>query len=55
MQGEMVQKILHIYLRNNDSISDALNELACSILPQVHEFLVQNHFVLELRRKELEK
>lgn len=51
----MVQKILHIYLRNNDSTSDALNELACSILPQVYEFLVQNHFIRELLRNELEK
>lgn len=35
IKGEMVQKILHIYLRYNDPTSDALNDLACSILPQV--------------------
>lgn len=33
----MVQKILHIYLKNNQSTFDALTELACSILPQVRE------------------
>ncbi|XP_062170326.1 uncharacterized protein LOC133876038 [Alnus glutinosa] len=34
-KGEMVQKVLHIYLENSDSPSDLLDELACSILPQV--------------------
>ncbi|KAG8391040.1 hypothetical protein BUALT_Bualt01G0146600 [Buddleja alternifolia] len=34
-KGEMVQKILRIYLGNCQSTSDLLNELACSILPQV--------------------
>jgi hypothetical protein len=35
----MVQKVLHIYLENSDSPSDLLDELACSILPQVLEFV----------------
>ena len=35
MQGHIVQKVLHIYLENCQSTSDSLNELACSILPQV--------------------
>ncbi|KAL8061718.1 hypothetical protein ABFX02_02G103500 [Erythranthe guttata] len=34
-KGEMVQKILRIYLANCQSTSDSLNELACSVLPQV--------------------
>ncbi|KAI3445237.1 hypothetical protein Pfo_001902 [Paulownia fortunei] len=34
-KGEMVHKILRIYLGNCQSASDSLNELACSILPQV--------------------
>ncbi|KAL7120198.1 hypothetical protein ACP275_02G108500 [Erythranthe tilingii] len=34
-KGEMVQKILRIYLTNCQSTSDSLNELACSVLPQV--------------------
>ncbi|GAB4842861.1 hypothetical protein Ancab_012839 [Ancistrocladus abbreviatus] len=34
-QGETIGKILHIYLDNSDSTPDALDELACSILPQV--------------------
>ncbi|KAL3814707.1 hypothetical protein ACJIZ3_015975 [Penstemon smallii] len=34
-KGEMVQRILRIYLENCQSTSDLLNELACSILPQV--------------------
>ncbi|KAI0501331.1 hypothetical protein KFK09_016275 [Dendrobium nobile] len=33
--GEVIQKILQIYLTNTESSSDLLNELACSILPQV--------------------
>lgn len=35
-QGEVVQKILRIYLEYSLSTTDLLNELACSILPQVH-------------------
>ncbi|KAJ7964604.1 Fanconi anemia group D2 protein-like [Quillaja saponaria] len=34
-RGETIQKILHIYLENSDSTSDSLEQLACSILPQV--------------------
>ncbi|KAK9285230.1 hypothetical protein L1049_024418 [Liquidambar formosana] len=34
-KGEIVQKILHIYLENSESTSNLLEELACSILPQV--------------------
>ncbi|XP_048327057.2 uncharacterized protein LOC107405260 isoform X1 [Ziziphus jujuba] len=33
-KGEVVQKILCIYLENSDSTSALLDELACSILPQ---------------------
>lgn len=35
-QGEMVQNILRIYLETSGSTSDLLDELACTILPQVH-------------------
>nr|GMC99589.1 Fanconi anemia group D2 protein homolog isoform X1 [Ipomoea batatas] len=35
IRRELVQKILRIYLENCQSTSDSLNELACSILPQV--------------------
>ncbi|KAJ4980681.1 hypothetical protein NE237_031518 [Protea cynaroides] len=34
-KGEIIQRILQIYLKNSKSTSDPLNELACSILPQV--------------------
>ncbi|XP_042478961.1 Fanconi anemia group D2 protein homolog isoform X2 [Macadamia integrifolia] len=34
-KGEIIQKILQIYLKNSASNSDPLDELACSILPQV--------------------
>nr|KJB10666.1 hypothetical protein B456_001G214900 [Gossypium raimondii] len=34
-KGEMVQKILRTYLEYDESISDLLDELACTILPQV--------------------
>ncbi|KAE8685890.1 putative UDP-glucosyl transferase 71C4 [Hibiscus syriacus] len=34
-KGEMVQKILRAYLEYSESTSDLLDELACSILPQV--------------------
>ncbi|XP_068656016.1 uncharacterized protein [Aristolochia californica] len=34
-KGDMIEKTLHIYLTNNDSTSKLLDELACSILPQV--------------------
>ncbi|XP_058097444.1 uncharacterized protein LOC131242659 isoform X2 [Magnolia sinica] len=34
-KGEIIQRTLHIYLKNNESTSDLLDELACSILPQV--------------------
>ncbi|XP_048434271.1 LOW QUALITY PROTEIN: Fanconi anemia group D2 protein homolog [Pyrus x bretschneideri] len=33
-KGEMVQKILRIYLENRDSTSDRLEQLACTILPE---------------------
>jgi len=36
VQGEMVQTILRIYLEASGSTSDLLDELACTILPQVH-------------------
>ncbi|GMY31923.1 Fanconi anemia group D2 protein homolog isoform X1 [Fagus crenata] len=36
-KGEIIQKTLHIYLENNESTSDLLDELACSILPQVYK------------------
>ncbi|CAI9102693.1 OLC1v1001000C1 [Oldenlandia corymbosa var. corymbosa] len=35
-KGHILQKILHIYLAYSKSTSDSLNELACSILPQVN-------------------
>ncbi|KAI3775779.1 hypothetical protein L1987_45532 [Smallanthus sonchifolius] len=34
-KGEMVQKIVHIYLENCESTFQSLDELACSILPTV--------------------
>ncbi|KAK4802232.1 hypothetical protein SAY86_000435 [Trapa natans] len=34
-KGERLQKILCIYLENSDSTLDLLNDIACSILPQV--------------------
>ncbi|KAJ4823344.1 hypothetical protein Tsubulata_040599 [Turnera subulata] len=34
-KGEVVQKIVRIYLQNSEAKSDLLDELACSILPQV--------------------
>lgn len=37
LQGEIIQRILHIYLEHNESPLCALTELACSILPQVNE------------------
>lgn len=36
LQGEMVQTTLRIYLEASGSTSDLLDELACTILPQVH-------------------
>ncbi|KAL0364789.1 UNVERIFIED_CONTAM: hypothetical protein Sangu_0576500 [Sesamum angustifolium] len=36
IKGEMVQKILRIYLGNCPSTLDSLNEIACSVLPQVY-------------------
>lgn len=36
----MVQKILRIYLENRDSTSDRLEQLACTILPEVHIFVM---------------
>lgn len=39
LQGEIIQKMLHIYLENSELTSDLLDELACSILPQVLEFV----------------
>lgn len=41
-QGDIIQRTLHIYLKNNDSTSDLLDELGCSVLTQVHMFLWQN-------------
>ncbi|RVW85871.1 hypothetical protein CK203_035286 [Vitis vinifera] len=38
-KGEIVQRILQIYLGNSESTSDLLHELAFSILPQVLNFL----------------
>ncbi|XP_010532525.1 PREDICTED: Fanconi anemia group D2 protein homolog isoform X2 [Tarenaya hassleriana] len=34
-RGEMIQNILRIYLEASESTSDLLNELACTVLPQV--------------------
>ncbi|XP_021624026.1 Fanconi anemia group D2 protein homolog isoform X3 [Manihot esculenta] len=34
-KGEIMQKILFIYMENSESKSDLLDELACSILPEV--------------------
>lgn len=53
LQGEIIQKMLHIYLENSELTSDLLDELACSILPQVLEFVPYflnwvGHFVLML-------
>ncbi|KAL8138162.1 hypothetical protein V2J09_004163 [Rumex salicifolius] len=36
-QSEIVEKILVMYLENNRSTSDALEELACSVFPRVAE------------------
>ncbi|XXG66038.1 hypothetical protein AAC387_Pa05g3593 [Persea americana] len=33
--GDIIQRTLHIYLKNNDSTSDLLDELGCSVLTQV--------------------
>ncbi|KAJ1287788.1 hypothetical protein BS78_02G037500 [Paspalum vaginatum] len=32
-KGDLIQKILQIYIRNSDSTSDLLNDLACSVMP----------------------
>lgn len=37
IRGEIIQKMLHIYLENSESTSDLLDELACYILPQVSQ------------------
>ncbi|BAF20829.2 Os07g0154400 [Oryza sativa Japonica Group] len=37
-KGDLIQKILQIYLKNSDSTSDLLDELACSVLPKVPSF-----------------
>lgn len=34
-QGDIIQKILRIYLQNSESTSDLLDQLAGSVLPQV--------------------
>uniref|UniRef100_A0A0E0AFW0 Fanconi anemia group D2 protein n=1 Tax=Oryza glumipatula TaxID=40148 RepID=A0A0E0AFW0_9ORYZ len=34
-KGDLIQKILQLYLKNSDSTSDLLDELACSVLPKV--------------------
>ncbi|TVU41411.1 hypothetical protein EJB05_14926, partial [Eragrostis curvula] len=34
-KGDIIPKILQIYLKNSDSNSDPLDELACSVLPKV--------------------
>lgn len=34
----MIQKILRLYVGNCESTFDSLNDLACTILPQVHLF-----------------
>ncbi|KAG2717749.1 hypothetical protein I3760_03G190400 [Carya illinoinensis] len=34
-KGDILEKILHIYLENCESTSDLLDDLACSVLPQV--------------------
>ncbi|XP_010247495.1 PREDICTED: Fanconi anemia group D2 protein [Nelumbo nucifera] len=41
-KGEIIQKILHIYLENGESTSDLLDELSCSILPQVPSCRTKN-------------
>ncbi|KAG0463482.1 hypothetical protein HPP92_019551 [Vanilla planifolia] len=41
-KGDILQKILQIYLKNTESASDLLNELACSILPQVPSCKTKN-------------
>ncbi|KAF9592536.1 hypothetical protein IFM89_015230 [Coptis chinensis] len=33
-EGEIIQRILHIYFENSESTADLLEEFACSILPQ---------------------
>lgn len=40
-QGEAIHKVLQIYLVNNESTSDLLNELACSVLPEVSVYFYQ--------------
>ncbi|KAG8100720.1 hypothetical protein GUJ93_ZPchr0013g36703 [Zizania palustris] len=34
-KGDLMKKILQIYLKNSESTSDLLHKLACSVLPQV--------------------
>ncbi|XP_020271139.1 Fanconi anemia group D2 protein homolog, partial [Asparagus officinalis] len=41
-KGDIVQKILQIYLKNSESTSDLLDELACSVLPQVPSCKTEN-------------
>ncbi|GJN24532.1 hypothetical protein PR202_gb12276 [Eleusine coracana subsp. coracana] len=36
-KGDIIQKILQIYLKNSDSTSDPLDELACLVLPKHEE------------------
>ncbi|KAK4576846.1 hypothetical protein RGQ29_027402 [Quercus rubra] len=42
-RGEIIQKMLHIYLENSESTSDLLDELACYILPQVSQTKEGDH------------
>lgn len=41
-KGDLIQKILQIYLKNSESTSDLLDELACSVLPQVSPLKTKN-------------
>ncbi|XP_073107701.1 uncharacterized protein [Elaeis guineensis] len=41
-KGDIIQKILQIYLKNSESSTDLLEELACTILPQVPSCKTKN-------------
>ncbi|KAG1348195.1 putative Fanconi anemia group D2 protein [Cocos nucifera] len=41
-KGDIIHKILQIYLRNSESSTDLLEELACTILPQVPSCKTRN-------------
>lgn len=44
-QGDLIPRILQIYLRNSESTSVLLDELACSVLPQVVHLDLLGHAI----------